>query len=173
MWQAPHPRPATKPAPGKVGPEGRPSEPDDPTRHGSNMRGRARREVAQRFPSVPFRRFLAKLHRSNHARSRKDDENGALRGAGRSGYREYPQDRQQCSASFLARPCAGNFRNGTLARATLLRVLPGRCRRVASWLRRPSPGRVGAPRLFGKPSRPSHPGPCVLRHAGAAPSRGA
>src|SRR5512139_1134637 len=38
-----------------------------------------------------------------------------MRGAARSGYREYPHERQQCSASVLARPCAGNFRYGTLA----------------------------------------------------------
>jgi hypothetical protein len=50
--------------------------------------------------------------RSNHLRSRRDDENGSLRDAGRSGYRECPQDRQQCSASLLARPCARNFRYG-------------------------------------------------------------
>jgi len=62
---------------------------------------------------IPFRRFLAQLHRSNDVRPRKDDEHGALRGSGRSGYREYPQDRQQCSASFLARPCARNVPNGT------------------------------------------------------------
>ncbi len=37
-----------------------------------------------------------------------------MRGAARSGYRKYPQERQQCSASFLARPCARNFRYGTL-----------------------------------------------------------
>src|SRR5512139_1626726 len=39
-----------------------------------------------------------------------------MRVAARSGYRKYPQERQQCSASLLARPWARNFRYGILGR---------------------------------------------------------
>jgi hypothetical protein len=41
--------------------------------------------------------------------ARKGDENGALREAARSGYREYPRRPRQCSAPFLARLCSTNF----------------------------------------------------------------